>query len=114
MGSLGNKASFPSVGQPQGPDDRLWSQRVASALQGAASGKLNTVGTATLINGGVSTTVSDQRCSPNSVVMLMPTSANAQTALAQYSVRTITNGAFTITHVLTATGDCTLGYAILG
>ena len=114
MGSLGSKTSYPSVGHPQGPDDKLWLNRVASAVQSAMSGKTNALGTATLNNAATSTTVSDQRASPGSVVMIMPISGTAQTALAQYSVRTRTNGSFTITHVLTVSGDATLAYAIFG
>lgn len=112
MGSLSNNP-HPSVA-PFIDDEREHRRQLSSVLGNAMLGKLNNTGSGTLTNGAVSTTVSDARVGPNSIIQLMPTSATAAVDLAGYSIRTRTKGSFTITHVSTSTADCTFGYAILG
>ena len=75
---------------------------------------MNNVAAATLAQNAVSTTVSDARVGPNSVILPMATSANAGLALTTWSVRTQTEGSFVLTHLSTSTNDCTLFYVAFG
>lgn len=114
MASLSPR-SIPGAPDPSDPE---FARRVSVMLNNLLIGKTNNTGSVTLVNGGVlgfaSTTVSDAHCGPDSVVNLMPTSANAAIALDQWRVTTITNGSFVITHISTSTGDCTAKYTVIG
>ena len=114
MGSLALDAP-PGPPDPTNPE---FARRLSVIVANILVGKLNNTGSVTLNNGGVagfnSTTVSDVRCGPDSVINLMATSANAAVALDQWRVSTITNGSFTITHISTSTADCTAKYTVIG
>lgn len=111
MGSLGQKAN---PGLNLDTTDPGWEKRVAYLLNNILIGKTNNTGTVKLVHGGVSTTVSDARCGPDSHISLMPTSATGEAALIQWSVLTRTNGSFTIHHISTSTSNATASYAIIG
>ena len=111
MGSLANKAN-PGVGLD--PTIPGWAEQVGTTLNNLLIGKLNNTGTIRLVHGGVSTTVSDARCGPNSVINIMATNAGGAVALDQWWVSTRTNGYFTVTHISTSTSTCTASYSVLG
>lgn len=111
MGSLNRKAN-PGVNLD--PAEAGWGRRVAQVVNNLLIGKLNNTGSVTLVNGGISTTVSDARCSGSSVINLMATSATGAIALDQWWISTRTDGAFTITHISTSTANCTASYSLLG
>lgn len=110
MGSLANKAN---PGVPSDISIPGWGELVASTVNNLLIGKLNDTGVVTL-KIGVSTTVSDARVGPDSVILMMATSPSGAVALDQWSVQTRTDGAFTLTHISTSTSNCTAAYAILG
>lgn len=112
MGSLADKAfdSAPSFLE----DEKEHRRKLAAVLGYAMQGKLNCTADATLKKDAVSTTVSDVRAGPASVVLPMPTSANGGVALGTWSVNTRSAGSFVLSHVSTSTSDCTLTYAIFG
>lgn len=107
MGSLARTAK---PGVHLDPAQPGWGERVARVINNLLIGKLNNTGTVILASGAASTTVSDARCGPSSVVLIMSTGA---LSIGHHSVQTRTNGAFTVTRTST-TGTCTVGYAILG
>lgn len=112
MGSLA-KTGFLNV--PRFLDDEEVHRRLlADAVNLALQGKLNNTTDARLRKDAVSTSVSDVRCGPNSVILPMPTSADGGTALGTWSVKNRTSGSFVITHGSTSTSDATLTYAIFG
>ncbi len=111
---MGSLAPSANPGVPLNPEDPGWGIRIARVVNNLLIGKLNNTGTVTLGNGVVSTTVSDARCGPSSVVLLMATSSTGAVALDQWSIQTRTNGAFTITHISTSTANCTASYALFG
>lgn len=111
MGSLALTAYSAIPLDPEAPG---WGRQVAETANNMLIGKLNNTGTVTLGNGVVSTTVSDARCGPATVVLLMATSPLGAVALNQWSVQTRTNGAFTITHISTSTATATAAYCLLG
>jgi hypothetical protein len=111
MGSLAQQAN-PGVNLD--PEQPGWGRRVSKVINNLLVGKLNNTGNMTLNSGAVSTTVSDARVGPNSVILLMPTSATGSISLDQWRIQTRTDGSFTVTHTSTSTSDCTASYALLG
>lgn len=87
-------------------------QRVARAL---LDGKSNNTGTVTLTDSATTTTVTEMLCSATSVVVLMPQTATAATAIGAGAVYvTPGNGSFEITHDSTADTDRTFGWTVTG
>ena len=86
---------------------------IANALNGALDGRINAVGTLTLTAGATSSILNDLRIGINTVVLLMPTTANAATALASIFI-VPTKESATINHANTADIDKTFNYAVFG
>ena len=100
---------------PQGSDPRT----VATAVNQAIKGKLNSTGTVTLTHDVGSTTVNNVLVGASSVILLMPQTAHAAAELgngtAYIAPADIVEGAsFKITHANNAQTDRVFGYAILG
>lgn len=113
MGSLSTAKGITGV--PVIYQDESEAYRVlATAINNMQTGGLRNTGTKTLNLNAVSTTVSDVRCGPDSVYLLMATNANGEAALATWSVRTRTAGSFVLTHVSTSTSDAAISYATFG
>lgn len=111
MGSLAKKAYS---GFALNINDPELLNKATILLNNMLIGKLNNTGTAKLTKDATTTTVSDVRCGPGTVVQLMPTSSDGAIALDQWYIAQITNGYFTITHGSTSTSNATAAYAILG
>jgi hypothetical protein len=88
--------------------------KFAFALQQLAQGRSNAVGTVTLTHGTTTTTVTNQTCGSESIVLLMPKTLNAAGALATTFVTNIGPGTFTLNHANAATTDRTFGYINIG
>lgn len=90
--------------------------RFALAIQQLAAGRSNAGGTVTLTPSSATTTVTDSNVASGSVIMFMPTTANAATEIGNGTmyVSAVANGSFTITHANSATTGRTFGYAIQG
>jgi hypothetical protein len=113
MGSLYNK------GTPVVPfdheDEKVHRRMLAEGVRRALSGLLNNVSASTkLKHNGNSTTVSDYRAGPESLIVLMPDSENGSFALSRWWVDNQTSGQFLIHHGSTSTSDATMRYAIFG
>ena len=106
--------SFPSVPVVWNGPTEEWIRLVAEAVRGLQDGKILATGTVTLTASSATTTLSDRRIGPNSVILLMPTTANAAGALATTYVNARTNESATINHTSNAQSDKTFAYAILG
>lgn len=112
MGSLARKA-FGNVPQILG-DDKEQVRRIREILNNALLGKLNCTASVSLKKDAVSTTVSDVRAGPDSVIFPMPTTVDGSTAFSVWRVSTRATGSFVISHVSTSTSDATAMYAIFG
>ena len=88
--------------------------KFAFALQQLAQGRSNAVGEVTLTHGQATTTVSNQTCGPESIVLLMPKTLDAAGALATAYVSAVGPGRFTLTHANAASTDRTFGYVNVG
>jgi hypothetical protein len=71
-------------------------------------------GSVTLTASTTTTVVTDDRVSENSVICLMPQTANAAGAIATTYIATVANGTFTITHANNAQTDRDFAYSIQG
>lgn len=92
---------------------------IATAVNGALKGKLNSVDAVTLTAGAASTTVNDPRIGSATAVFLIPQTANAAAEIgngtlyispANYVLKT----SFAITHANNAQVDRIFGVVILG
>jgi len=91
-------------------------QKVILAIQQLAAGRSNATGTMTLAAGATSTTVTDNNCASGSVVIPIPTTANAAAELGNGTMyqSSTANKSFTFTHANNAQIDRTFKYAIVG
>lgn len=105
--------TFPNV--PAGPLtwSQMWGLRVSEIVNMLVA-KLNCAADLTLTANAATTTMSDARLSPFSVLTFMPTTANAAAAKAGLYVTGQTKGAATINHANNAQTDKTFRVAIHG
>lgn len=94
--------------------NRQYSTEQTDAINRIMDGKTNNRGNVTLSTGGTTTTVNDTRATIHSVILLMPTSAAAASALGTLYVSGRTNGNFTLTHAVSAMADRTFEYVVVG
>lgn len=90
------------------------SRAIALAVRQLANGKINSTGTVTLTAAATTTQVPDERAGGDSVILLMPQTANAATAISTTYVSARTKQSFTLTHTNNAQTDRTFGYVVLG
>ena len=104
----------PPVGS--GGEAGLWAYlaRVHDVIRGVLTGKLNCTTTVTLAAGAPTTTLTDPRIGAESVILLMPTTANAAGAMANLHVSARSQGSATLTHSNAATIDRIFGVSIIG
>ena len=84
-------------------------RRITQAVNVNADGQ---TGTVTLTANAASTTLTDDRITASSVILLMPTTANAAGAIATTYIGTTAIGSATITHANNAQADKTFKYTI--
>lgn len=112
MGSLYKKGS-PIV-PVRNPNEEEHRRQLAEGVNRALQGLLNNLGETSLKKNAVSSTVSDHRVGPESLIVPMATTLNAATALDTWWISTQTDGSFVMSHVSTSTSDATIRYAIFG
>lgn len=97
----------PSGGTPR---------QVASVINNVLDGKINATGTVTLTANQATTAVTEYRAGADSVMLFMPTTANAAAEIGAGGLYVSSRGkqTFTITHANNAQTDRTFGYAVLG
>jgi hypothetical protein len=91
---------------------------IAEGTSRLYDGKINATGSFTLAASTTTTTVQDRRCGPNSVILWMPTTANAAGEMGMYITNTgeETSGvkSFVVNHGSDSRTDRTFRYVILG
>lgn len=94
-----------------GADLRTISEVVNNLLRG----KTNNTGTVTLAaSSATATTLDNALISADSVILLMPTTANAAAWMNDVYVSARTNGSATLTHSANTATDRTFAYAVIG
>lgn len=96
------------------PDEQQHRRLIAQWMREAHQGHLGNVGTVTLGTSTAATSVVDFRVGVNSFIGLMPTTANAASAIAATYVSSRSAEGFTISHANNATNDRTFVYCVLG
>lgn len=89
-------------------------REIAERINALILGRINTVGTVTLVANATTTTVTDENAHRQVAPILIPTTANAAAALATTYVSARGSGTFTLTHANAATTDRTFIYVLLG
>ena len=87
---------------------------LANGVNSLRDGKINATGSVTLATSATSTAVTDARVGADTIVLLMPTTANAAGALATTYIGTVAKQSFTITHANNSQSDRTFKYAVFG
>jgi hypothetical protein len=102
------------------PEVKEWCRRLSRVVNQAMQGKTNNTSetAVTLTANATTTTVTEapNRIGEATVILFMPTTANAAAAMANIYVssRSVANNTFTITHANTATVDRTFNYVLVG
>ncbi len=102
------------------PDQRLWLTQIAYAVNGLLNGRSNNTGEFTLTLNSSTTVVSlsDDRINNNTIILLVPLTANAATEFGAGSLyissKDPQNNQFTVTHVNSATTGRKFGFVLIG
>lgn len=91
---------------------RDWMRKSAEGVNGLLNGKINATGSVTLTNSSTTTTLTDLRIGPDSVILFSPRTADAKTE----GIPAVTSQGkqiATLTHSSDTTTR-TYGYAVLG
>ena len=95
---------------PAGADTR----EISEVTNGVLNGKTNNTGSVTLnASSATTTTIYDERIGYNSVILLMPTTANAASVLSTTYIGTTNKGNAVITHTANTITDKTYRYLIV-
>jgi hypothetical protein len=115
MGSLAQASTRMYQGVPATLDDEKQHRYLmAVALNNVLRGKVLSTGSKTLTANAATTTLSDPNIGANSVILLMPKTANAAGALATTYFTALDTGTCTINHTNDAQTDKTFNYVVLG
>lgn len=97
-------------------DVREMVRKLADAVNSLGDGRSNATGTVTLTAAAATTAVTDRRVGTDSVIALMPTTANASGEIGAGTIyiAAVTAGSFTVSHANNAQADRTYGYSICG
>jgi hypothetical protein len=85
-------------------------------VNGVLDGKLNSTGSFTCTASAASTSVTDYRAGLDSVILLMPTTANAAAEIGAGTIFISARNkqSFTVTHANNSQTDRSFGYVIIG
>lgn len=89
-----------------------WNRKVVSVANNAMNGKINATGSITLTISSATSTLTDKRVIPTSVILFMPTTANALADIPYVS--SVGDGTATLNHANSAQADRIFGYVVIG
>lgn len=95
-------------------DTDQWLRNMALAINELIDGKSNATGSITLNANATSTVVTDRRVGIDSIIPLMPTTANAAAAVATTYISSRGKQTFTVTHANNAQTDKIFKYIAIG
>lgn len=98
------------------PSEATNPRDISQVVNGILDGKLNSTGTFTCTVSAATTAVTDYRAGEDSIILLMPTTANASAEIGNGTIFISTRAkqSFTVTHANNSQSDRTFGYAVLG
>jgi len=90
-------------------------REISEVVNNLVEGKSNNTGMVTLaVASATTTTLYDERIGYDSVIVFMPTTANAASAMTNLYVSAKTQGSATLTHSANTSADKTYGYIVVG
>lgn len=90
-------------------------REISEVVNNLVEGKSNNTGTVTLaVASATTTTLYDERIGYDSVIVFMPTTANAASAMTNLYVSAKTQGSATLTHSANTSANKTYGYIVVG
>ena len=90
-------------------------REISEVVNNLVEGKSNNTGTVTLaVASAITTTLYDERIGYDSVIVFMPKTANAASAMTNLYVSAKTQGSATLTHSANTAADKTYGYIVVG
>jgi hypothetical protein len=90
-------------------------REISEVVNNLIEGKSNNTGTVTLaVASATTTTLYDERIGFDSIILFMPTTANAASAMTNLYVSAKTQGSATLTHSANTSADKTYGYIVVG
>ena len=90
-------------------------REISEVVNNLVEGKSNNTGTITLASASATTTtLNDERIGYDSIILFMPTTANAASAFGNLYVSARTKGSATLTHSANLLTDKTYGYIVVG
>lgn len=96
-------------------NDENWMRKVGLSIENNVNGKTNNTGEFTIDTSEDSTTVDNVLCNANSVILLIPTTANAGTEYGSGNIYVEAgDGSFEVFHTNSATTGRTFKYIIVG
>lgn len=113
MGSLATTGGYPGV-SPFDADEERHRRQLALVANNLLIGKTNNTGTLTITAGAATTTLTDSKIGANSVILLMPTTANAAAAIANIYFTAFLKGSCTVNHANNAQVDRVFKYTVTG
>jgi len=98
------------------PSEATNPREVSQVVNNILEGKLNSTGSFTCTASAATTAVTDFRVGKESVILLMPTTANAASELGAGTIFVSTRAkqSFTVTHANNAQTDRTFDYVVIG
>jgi hypothetical protein len=89
-------------------------REISEVVNNLVEGKSNNTGTITLaVASATTTTLNDERIGFDSVILFMPTTANAASAMTNLYVSARNKGSATLTHSANTSADKTYGYVVI-
>ena len=90
-------------------------REISEVVNNLVEGKSNNTGTITLaVASATTTTLTDERIGYESIILFMPTTANAASAMTNLYVSARVKGSATLTHSANTSADKTYGYIVIG
>lgn len=98
------------------PTEATNPREISQVVNNILEGKLNSTGSFTCTASATTTSVTDFRAGLNSVILLMPTTANAASEIGAGTayVSTRAKQSFTVTHANNSQTDRTFAYVVIG
>ena len=98
------------------PSEATNPRQISQVVNNILDGKVNSTGSFTCATSAASTVVTDFRAGKQSIILFMPTTANAATEVGNGTIFVSARNkqSFTVTHANNSQADRSFGYAILG
>lgn len=106
--------AYKGIIREEGQDPRVQSREFAKAINAILNGNINSTGTVTLTASSTTTVVTNRLIGKDTIMILVPTTATAATAMTKVRQAFTAQFEITLTHDSTADTDRIFKYVLLG